>query len=224
VNSAETANSTEAVAAGSRQLAAEGLLIGTAGNVSMRTGDQIAVTATGVTLAAAGPEHVTVVDLDGTSAAGDLAPTSELLLHLGIYRRFGAGAVVHTHSPMATALTLVADELPCVHYQLLPLGGAIRVAPFAVFGTTELAERVLTALDGKTAALMANHGAVTFAPTLDQAVEQALVLEWACGLYLRAAAVGAPRTLSTEQQHAVIAAALARGYGTTRRVDDEESQ
>jgi L-fuculose-phosphate aldolase len=224
VNSAEAANSTEAVAAGSRQLAAKGLLIGTAGNVSTRTGDQIAVTATGVPLAAAGPEHVTVVDLDGTSVAGDLAPTSELLLHLGIYRRFGAGAVVHTHSPMATALTLVADELPCVHYQLLPLGGAIRVAPFAVFGTPELAEHVFTALDGKTAALMANHGAVTFAPTLDQAVEQALVLEWACGLYLRAAAVGPPRALSTEQQHAVIAAALARGYGTTRRLDDEESQ
>ncbi|MEQ0559826.1 class II aldolase/adducin family protein [Amycolatopsis sp. NEAU-NG30] len=201
-------------------LAGEGLLIGTAGNVSVRAGDHVAVTATGVTLGRATPEDVTVVDLDGSVVAGTLAPTSELELHLGIYRRYGAGAVVHTHSPQATAVSLVLDELPCVHYQQLALGGAIRVAPFAVFGSAELAAEILTALEGKAAALLANHGAVAHGPTLEAAVDNALLLEWACGLYVRAATLGAPRVLEPRQQEAVVAAAVQRGYGRPRQVGE----
>ncbi|MFF8191107.1 class II aldolase/adducin family protein [Streptomyces bobili] len=207
-----------AVADACRRLAAEGLLIGTAGNVSVRAGDRVAVTATGAVLARITPDQVTVVDLDGTVVAGTLRPTSELELHLGVYRRYGTAAVVHTHAPMATAVACVLDELPCVHYQLLALGGTVRVAPYATFGTPELAASVLDALDGRGAALMANHGAVTHAPTLDQAVEHALLLEWACGVYQRAAAMGRPRFLDEGQQLAVIEAALARDYGTTHPV------
>ncbi|MFD5258050.1 class II aldolase/adducin family protein [Streptomyces bobili] len=206
------------VADACRRLAAEGLLIGTAGNVSVRAGDRVAVTATGAVLARITPDQVTVVDLDGTVVAGTLRPTSELELHLGVYRRYGTAAVVHTHAPMATAVSCVLDELPCVHYQLLALGGTVRVAPYATFGTPELAASVLGALDGRGAALMANHGAVTHAPTLDQAVEHALLLEWACGVYQRAAAMGRPRVLDEGQQLAVIEAALARDYGTTHPV------
>ena len=212
------------VAARCRDLAREGLLIGTAGNVSARVADHVAVSATGVTLGQATPEQVTVVDLDGSVVAGDLEPSSELELHLGVYQRYGAGAVVHTHSPQATALSLVLDELPCVHYQQLQIGGSVRVAPFAVFGTSELAELVLTALEGRSAALMANHGAIAHGPTLDKAVENALLLEWACGVYLRAATVGTPRVLRTDQQAAVIAAALRRGYGSTRQIDKENAR
>lgn len=211
-----------AVAAACHTLAADGLLIGTAGNVSVRAGDHVAVTATGVVLGRATPEQVTVVGLDGGAAAGDLEPTSELGLHLGIYRQFGAGAVVHTHSPQATALSLVVDELPCVHYQQLLIGGSVRVAPFAVFGSDELAQHVLAALAGKSAALMANHGAIAFGPTLAQAVDNALLLEWACGIYLRAAALGTPRVLDPAQQAAVVEAALHRGYGSSRRIQKEE--
>ncbi|MEU0114397.1 class II aldolase/adducin family protein [Streptomyces bobili] len=207
-----------AVADACRRLAAEGLLIGTAGNVSVRAGDRVAVTATGAVLARITPDQVTVVDLDGRVVAGTLRPTSELQLHLGVYRRYGTAAVVHTHAPMATAVSCVLDELPCVHYQLLALGGTVRVAPYATFGTPELAASVLEALDGRGAALMANHGAVTHAPTLDQAVEHALLLEWACGVYQRAAAMGRPRVLDEGQQVAVIEAALARDYGTTHPV------
>ncbi|WP_433186558.1 class II aldolase/adducin family protein [Actinoallomurus sp. CA-150999] len=212
------------VAAACHDLAREGLLIGTAGNVSVRSGEHIAVSATGVVLGHATPDQVTVVDPDGGVVAGDLEPTSELELHLGVYERYGAGAVVHTHSPQATALSLVLDELPCVHYQQLQLGGSVRVAPFAVFGTSELAELVLTALEGRSAALMANHGAIAHGPTLDKAVENALLLEWACGVYLRAATIGTPRALSTGQQAAVITAALNRGYGKTRRIDKENAR
>lgn len=213
----------QAVAAACHALASEGLLIGTAGNVSVRVGDHVAVTATGIVLAQASPEQVTVVSLDGTVTAGDLEPTSELELHLAIYRRCGAGAVVHTHSPQATALSLVLDELPCVHYQQLLLGGSVRVAPFAVFGSTELVGHVLAALEGRSAALMANHGAIAHGRTLAEAVDHALLLEWACGIYLRAAAVGTPRVLDSGQQAAVAEAALRRGYGRPRRIKEESA-
>jgi len=207
-----------AVAEVCRQLGAAGLLIGTAGNVSVRVGDRVAVTATGAVLAELTADQVTVVDLDGKIVDGTLRPTSELDLHLGVYRRYGTGAIVHTHAPMATALSCVLDELPCIHYQLLALGGTVRVAPYATFGTPALAESVLTALEGRSAALMANHGALTHGPTLEKAVENALLLEWACGVYQRAAAIGEPRVLDEQQQLAVIEAAIARNYGTTQSV------
>ncbi|MEU1511416.1 class II aldolase/adducin family protein [Streptomyces sp. NPDC005811] len=213
-----------AVADACRRLGAEGLLIGTAGNVSVRVDDRVAITATGAVLATLTPDQVTVVDLDGKHIEGAYEPTSERELHLGVYRRYGTGAVVHTHAPHATAVSCVLDELPCIHYQLLALGGTVRVAPYATFGTPELAESVLTALEGRSAALMANHGAVTHAVTLDQAVEHALLLEWACGVYQRAASMGTPRFLDEQQQLAVIEAALARDYGTTRPMSPAQEE
>jgi L-fuculose-phosphate aldolase len=211
----------EQVAAACRRLAAAGLVIGTSGNVSARAGDRVAISATGAVLADATPDQVTVVDMDGGVVEGDLQPTSELDLHLGVYRRYDTGAVVHTHAPMATALSCVLDgELPCVHYQMLLLGGPVRVAPYATFGTPELAESVIDALDGRTAALMANHGAITHAPDLENAVELSLLLEWACTVYWRAAALGSPRVLDEEERRAVVQAAVERGYGTTRPVEE----
>jgi L-fuculose-phosphate aldolase len=118
-------------------------------------------------------------------------------------------------------VSLVLDELPCVHYQQLALGGAIRVAPFAVFGSAELATETLAALEGKAAALLANHGAIAHGPTLEAAVDNALLLEWACGLYVRAATLGAPRVLEPEQQDAVVAAAVRRGYGRPQRIEEQ---
>jgi len=209
------------VAAACRHLAAERLVVGTAGNVSARAGDRVAISATGAVLADATPEHVTVVDMEGRVVDGALAPTSELELHLGVYRRYDAGAVVHTHAPMATALSCVLDgELPCVHYQMLLLGGPVRVARYATFGTPELAESVLDALDGRTAALMANHGAITHGASLENAVELSLLLEWACTVYWRAATLGTPRTLDEGERQAVVEAALERGYGTTRPAEE----
>ncbi|MDX6740888.1 class II aldolase/adducin family protein [Actinocorallia sp. A-T 12471] len=210
------------VAAASRRLAQEGLLIGTAGNVSLAfagpDGPEAAITATGVVLADITPDQVTVVGLDGRVREGDLAPTSEADLHLALLRERG-GAVVHTHSPAATALSLVLDELPCVHYQQLTIGGSVRVAPFAVFGSRELADAVSAALAGKQAAILANHGTVAVGGDLAKAVENALLLEWAADLYTRASALGTPRALTEEQQLAVIEAALATGYGTTKAAE-----
>jgi len=214
----------EQVAAASRRLAAAGLLIGTAGNVSARAGEAVAISPTGAVLADLAAEQVTVVDLEGRVVAGDLEPSSELALHLGVYRGHGAGAVVHTHAPMATALSCVLDELPCIHYQMLLLGGTVRVAPYATFGTPELAESVVSALEGRTAALMANHGAIAHAADADHAVELSLLLEWACAVYWRASAIGTPRLLDANQREAVIAAAVERSYGTTKPVSQSRGQ
>lgn len=212
----------EAVADAARRLAAEGLLIGTAGNVSamIAGSDAVAVTATGAVLADCEPDHVSVVDPSGRVLAGDLAPTSELELHLAAYAAPATGAVVHTHAPYATAVGCVLDELPVLHYQQLLLGGSVRVAPYATYGSAELARGVAAALDGRAAALMANHGAVTTGATLPKAVEAALLLEWCCRLYVNAARIGAPRVLDDAQQAAVIEAAIARSYGTTRPAEE----
>jgi L-fuculose-phosphate aldolase len=213
----------EAVAAAGRRAAAEGLVVGTAGNVSVRVGDRVAISATGAVLADLALREVAVVDLHGRQVGGDLAPTSELDLHLGLYRSTDAGAVVHTHAPVSTALSTVLTELPCIHYQQLLLGGPIRVAPYATFGTPELAAHVHDALTDRKAALMANHGSVAVGSTADQALEHALLLEWLCRVYRDAVAVGTPRTLTAQEQEAVVLAALQRSYGSTRPAHDQEA-
>jgi L-fuculose-phosphate aldolase len=213
----------EQVAAAARSLAAEGLVLGTSGNISARRDDLVAVSPTGAVLAELRAEQVSVVDLRGRLVHGELEPTSELGLHLGVYERFETGAVVHTHSPVATALSCVLDELPAVHYAMLALGGSVRVAPYLTFGTPELASAVLDALEGKTAALMANHGALVHGADMAAAVDLALLLEWACSVYWRAAAIGTPRTLGDDELGAVLGAVLERGYGSTRSAAPEGS-
>jgi L-fuculose-phosphate aldolase len=121
---------------------------------------------------------------------------------------------------MATALSCVLDELPLVHYQMLLLGGPVRVAPYATFGSGELAGATLEALEGRSAALMANHGAITYGPDLEAAVEQSRLLEWACTVYWHAASLNTPRALDAEQTMAVVEAAASRGYGTTHTRED----
>ncbi len=203
------------VAQACRELAGSGLVIGSAGNVSARGGDLVAVTPTGERLASMIADRVAVVDLDGAHVDGPLAPTSELPFHLAIYRSFDIGAVVHTHPPMGTAVACVADELPCIHYTLPMLGGAVRVARYATFGTDELATSIVEALRGRRAALIAQHGAVTIGDDLAAALEATELLEWACGVYVHACAIGTPRALGDDEQRA-LADAFAT-YDATRR-------
>ncbi len=198
-----------AVAAAARRLGDEGLVVGSAGNVSLRVGDAVLVTASGADLSTCGPDDVVLL------GSGRGRPTSEVDLHLGVQADTGATAVVHTHAPYSTAVACVLDELPVLHYQQMLLGGTVRVAPYATFGTPELAAHVREALTGRTAALMANHGSVAVGATLDEAVERALLLEWLAALHHRASVLGAPRLLTPTQQHDVVVAALTRGYGQT---------
>ena len=213
----------EQVADVARRLAAEGLVLGTAGNVSQRDGDLVAVTPTGAVLAELDAGEVCVVGLDGRQVEGPLAPTSELDLHLGAINRHGCGAVVHTHAPMSTAAACVLDELPCIHYAMLALGGDVPVAPYTTFGTPELAESVVAALEGRTAALMASHGAVTVGADAAAAMDLALLLEWAATVYLSAARAGTPHVLDQAERTAVIEAVMASGYGSTKPVEEGEA-
>jgi L-fuculose-phosphate aldolase len=217
----DLADARHAVVAACRRAAAERLVVGTAGNVSVRVDDLVAITPTGAVLADLDPERVVLVDRDGRVREGDLEPTSELDLHLGLYTATEARAVVHVHAPVSTAMSTVLTELPCIHYQQLLLGGPVRVAPYATFGTRELADNVRTALDGRSAALMANHGSVAVGSTAEKALDSALLLEWLCTLYRDASVVGTPAVLDEQQQEAVVLAALDRSYGTTKHLPKE---
>jgi L-fuculose-phosphate aldolase len=202
----------EAIVTTCQELSRTGLVAGTAGNVSVREGDLVAVTPSGVRYAGLTPELVGVHRLDGTAVEAPLAPASELPLHLAIYTaRPEVGAVVHTHSPAATALSALVDEVPAVHYDTALFGGPVLVAPYAAYGTDELARNVVHALRDRTACLMGNHGAVTVGPDLMTAHDKSVYLEWLCDVYLRASSAGSPRLLSPAQI-AAVAVKLA-GYG-----------
>ena len=203
-----------------RELAQTGLVVGSAGNVSVRSDDLVLVTPTGARLATLREDGLALVDLDGSLVDGPLLPTSELPLHLAVYRSFDARAVVHTHPPMATAVACVADELPCIHYTLLSLGGSVRIAPYVTFGTAELAASVVEALQGRRAALMGGHGAVTYGRDIDGALAATELLEWACGVYVHACACGTPRVLDEHQRQATAAALATYGAPAPAPVTD----
>jgi L-fuculose-phosphate aldolase len=202
----------EAIVTTCQELSRSGLVVGTAGNVSVREDDLVAVSPSGLRYAELTPELVGVHGLDGAAVEAPLAPTSELPLHLAIYTaRPEVGAVVHTHSPAATALSTLADEIPSVHYYIAMFGGPVRVAPYATYGTEELARNVVHALRGRTGCLMGNHGAVTVGPDLVTAHDKSVYLEWLCDVYLRATSAGSPRLLSAAEIDAV--SVKLTGYG-----------
>ncbi len=198
-----------------RELTASGLVVGTSGNVSVRVGDLVAVSPSGVDYAELAADLIGVHRLDGAAVEAPLRPTSEMPLHLGIYAATGAAAIVHTHPVAATALSALADELPAIHYQVAMFGGPVAVAPYATYGSDELARNVVAALRDRTACLMANHGAVTTGPDLGSALTGSRYLEWLCDVYLRVLAAGggspAPRLLPAGEI-ALVAGKLA-GYG-----------
>jgi len=208
----------EAVAAASRHLAQKGLVIGTAGNISARKGDLVAVTPTGADLSTVTAEMVTVIDLEGEVVDGDLAPTSEVPLHTGIYAATNALAITHAHAMASTALSCCFDELPPLHYSCLGLGGAPRTAAYATFGSEELARNVLEALQGRNAAMMQNHGSVAYGSKMAGAVERLELLEWLAELYWRASSMGTPHVLTDKDFEDIITAAIERGYGSLKKV------
>jgi L-fuculose-phosphate aldolase len=218
------ADEREAVAEGSRRLAAKGLVIGTAGNVSARRDDLVAVTPTGADLAEITPDIVTVVDFEGNIVDGPYAPTSEVPMHMGIYRATDALAITHAHAMASTAIACVHDELPPVHYTALELGGVPRVAAYATFGSEELATNVTAALDGRNAALMANHGSIAYGADMATACYRLELLEWHAELYWRAASLGEPRLLTDKDIENVNMPAIAGGYGRKQAVEPSEGE
>ena len=188
-----------------RRLRPDGLVVGTAGNLSVRSGSLTAVTPTSVDYDELDPASIAVVNVGGLRIDGPLRPSSELPMHLAAYAARDTGAVVHTHSPYATALATAGIELPPVHYLSADLGGNVRVAPYATFGSHELAEAVAEGLEGRNAVLLERHGTLTIGETLERAYARAQTLEWLAALFVRASALGPLRPFDDEELELVAA-------------------
>lgn len=212
----EEARAWEELVTTARRTVSDGLVVGTSGNVSVRIDDIVLVTPSGVPYDRLTSGDATGVDLDGRQVLGTLVPTSELPMHLAVYRTTGARAVVHTHAVHATAVSTLVSELPLIHYMAAALGGPVRVAPYATYGTDELAENMLRALADRSGCLLQNHGTITHGTSLDQAYDRTAQLEWMCRLWLTATSVpGLSPSLLSEEQLAEVQQQL-RGYGQRR--------
>jgi L-fuculose-phosphate aldolase len=182
-----------------RRMQADDLTVGTSGNLSVRSGDLIAITPSGVVYDDLTPEAICVIDLNGNVVEADLDPSSEVPMHTSVYRATDAGAVVHSHPLYCTALSVTMDEVPPVHYTIMLLGGPVRVAPYARYGSPELAQGSVEAMVDRTGVLLRNHGATTYGDTLAKAYTRSIYLEWVCKLYHQAKLIGEPTLLSQSE-------------------------
>lgn len=195
-----------------RLLAAKGLNQGASGNVSVRDGDGFMVTPSGVGADALRPDQLVRMDMDGRWS-GEWKPSSEWRFHRDIYAaRPEAGAVVHCHSPAATALAVLGKPIPAFHYMVAIAGGAdVRCAAYATFGTQELSDAALDALDGRRACLLGHHGMIALGRDLGQAMDVAIEVEFLADLYLRLLPLGEPPVLPAAEMEVVLE--KFKGYG-----------
>jgi L-fuculose-phosphate aldolase len=216
----EVAAARTALVGYSARLLGDGLAVGSAGNLSVRTAGAVAITPSGVPYADIRPGDICLIDpaedLAGKATHGPGAPSSETPMHLAIYAATGTGAVVHTHSPEVVALSASRRELPAVHYAITALGGPVRVTPYARFGSADIAARAVAALQDRTAVILGNHGAVTYGRDLAQAYDRALLLEWLARAYRLSLSYGEPAVLSPAQLDEVTAESRRRRYGESR--------
>jgi ribulose-5-phosphate 4-epimerase/fuculose-1-phosphate aldolase/sugar/nucleoside kinase (ribokinase family) len=203
-----------------RRLLADGLSVGSAGNLSVRVSEAlVAITPSGVPYRELTAADICLVapsdaQLDGArNATPPRTASSETPMHLAIYAATNARAIVHTHSPEVIALSAARTELPAIHYAITALGGPVRVAPYTRFGSTRLAEAAVEALADRTAVILRNHGAVAYGDDLAQAYHRALLLEWLACTYRLALAYGEPSVLSAAQLDEVTAESRRRRYG-----------
>ena len=204
------------VVATARRMAGLGLGRGTSGNVSARLDDGFLVTPSGVPYERCEPGDIIAMTLDG-EVTGDGKPSSEWRFHRDIYRaREEAAAIVHTHSPDATALASLGRGIPPFHYMVAAAGGRdIRCAPYATFGSQALSDHAVAALDGRRACLLDRHGVIAFGSDLERALALAVEVENLAGMYLKVLQSGTPRLLDDDEMERVIA--RFRGYGPGAR-------
>lgn len=183
-----------------------GLNQGTSGNVSARTAEGFLLTPSGVAYETMKPGQVVPMDLDA-GYLGEWLPSSEWRMHSDIYAaRPEAGAIVHVHSTYATALSCLRLDIPAFHYMIGVAGGTdLRCADYATFGTQALSDHMRKALTDRTACLLANHGQICFAPTLDKALWLAGEIEALCQQYWVAKQIGEPVLLDAEEMDRVLA-------------------
>lgn len=174
-----------------------GLNQGTSGNISVRCGAGLLITPSGMSYEALRPDDIVFLDMEG-QRHGYWKPSSEWRFHRDIlHARAETDAVVHVHSPFATALAILGREIPAIHYMIAAAGGStIRCAPYATFGTEALSRQALAALEGRNACLLANHGMIALGKDLKKALWLAGEVETLARQYHACLQVGEPVILS----------------------------
>lgn len=208
----------DALLATARAMTMARLNTGTAGNVSVRLGGGMLITPSGVA-----PEDCSAEDMvtltPGGKAQGRLAPSSEWRFHADVYaNRTEAGAIIHAHSPFATALACQRIDIPPFHYMIARFGAnTVRCARYATFGTQTLSDHVIEAITGRNACLIANHGMVVFGRDLEHALGLAIEFESLCEQYWRTLQIGPPVLLSADEMAEVVE--RFRWYGKPRQAE-----
>lgn len=205
IGAAET-DARRAVVDTARAMSRQGLSPGRSGNVSARYGEGILITPSGMAYDALTPADIVRVGLDGTVAAGQRKPSSELGFHLAAYRaRPDIGAIVHTHSLHATVLACARRPIPAFHYMVAAAGGDdIPLVPYATFGSEELARHVAAGLAHRNACLMANHGQIAVGVTCAEALALAAEVEVLAEQYVKVLTLGSPHILARDEMARVV--------------------
>jgi len=195
-----------AVVETARRMNASGLSHGRSGNVSLRYAGGMLITPSGVAYEGMTPDDVVFVGGDGAPRGDARKPSSEWRFHVAAYEaRPEAGAVVHCHSLNATALACAHRPIPAFHYMVAVAGGTdIPLAPYATFGTPELAAHVANALSERKACLLANHGQIATGPDLASALELAGEIETLAAQYLEALKLGEVHLLDEQEMARVL--------------------
>ena len=202
------------IVAQARAMNALGINQGTSGNISARCGDTMLITPSAIPYDDMQPDQIASMKLDAAQEptwTGPLKPSTEWRFHRDILRaRPEASAVIHTHATYCTTLAILRRDIPAVHYMIAAFGGStIRCAPYALYGTAELAAHALRALEDRSACLLANHGMIVAGPSLAKAMWLAVELETLAKQYCLALQLGAPVILSDAE-----IAETMRGFAT----------
>ncbi|HKU84976.1 MAG TPA: class II aldolase/adducin family protein [Casimicrobiaceae bacterium] len=203
---ADTSALRSAIIATALGMNAAGINRGKSGNVSARIDGGFLITPSGLPYADTTPEDIVAVDQHGV-ASGTRKPSSEWRFHRDIYRtRAEAAAIVHTHSPFATSLACLGRGIPAFHYMIAMAGGNdVRCAPYATFGTQELSDAALAALEGRKACLLAHHGMIAIGETPGKALALAVEVETLAEMYWRALQIREPDVLPDDEMRTVVA-------------------
>jgi L-fuculose-phosphate aldolase len=193
----------------------EGLNRGASGNLSVRCGDGFLITPSGMSATDQTAEDVVWMNMDG-NAQGQRKPSSEWRFHRDLFAaRPEFGAVLHAHSTFATTLACLGRDIPPFHYMIAAAGGkTIRCAPYATFGTQELSDHALTAMEGRKACLLANHGLLVAEASLERALALAVEVESLCEQYCRALQIGTPNLLPDKEMDVVLEKFKSYGQNT----------
>lgn len=196
------------IADAARRMNALGINQGTSGNLGVRVEGGLLVTPSGVAYESMAAEDIVAMDFDGgwSCPAAGRKPTSEWHIHRDVLAsRPDVGAVVHTHAMFCTTLSCLRRDIPAFHYMVAVAGGSdIRCAPYATFGTKALSENALTALDGRKACFLANHGMLALGDSLEKALSLAVEVETLAAQYWRALQIGEPALLDQAEMSRVL--------------------